>query len=99
MASSEEIRGLLAEVERAGVTSEGEITDSTRAKLLAASRKLTDALEGIEDQVWRLALLPTIHSCALVAWQCHLLGPWPRETMTARELAAHLEVDQLLIGE
>lgn len=99
MASSDEIRKLLVEVEQAAGPSGGEITDSTRAQLLAASRKLTAALEDPEEQVWRLTLLPTIHSCALVAWQCRLLGPWPKEIMTTSELAAHLKVDELLVGK
>jgi hypothetical protein len=99
MTNSAEIRKLLAEVGRASITSEGEIIGSTRAQLLAASRKLTAALEDVEDQVWRLTLLPTAHSCAIAAWKCHLLGPWPKETMTAAELAAHLKVDQLLVGQ
>jgi hypothetical protein len=99
MADAQTIRKLLADINQDSVPSSGEIASDVRGRLLAAAKQLVAALQDVEEEAWRFALSPSAHSCALLAWKCNLLGQWPKETMTCAELATHLNVDQLLIGE
>lgn len=99
MDESHIIRKLLADLNQDSVPSSGEIPSGVRGQLLTAARQLVGVLQDQEEEAWRFALSSTAHSCALVAWNCHLLGPWPKETMSCSELATYLNADKLLIGE
>ncbi|KAL1968076.1 hypothetical protein VTN77DRAFT_2206 [Rasamsonia byssochlamydoides] len=101
--SAEHIQSLVADINRAAETYTPEVnppylsTATSRHQLLAAARKLVTALEDPEEEVWRFVLQPGAHACAIAAWQCRLLAPWPKERMTAAELAGHVNVDQVLV--
>jgi len=105
--ANDTIQGLIAEINHsaAAFTSANlQVLDSdssaaSRKQLLAAARNLTAVLEDSEDDVWRFAFTPAVHSIALVAWQRNLLGPWPKGRMSATELADHTGIDAVLIGE
>lgn len=107
MAESE-VQSLITEVNRAAdayaATSsrpcEPRVSTATpRHALLKAAKKLVNAIEDPEEEVWRFVLQPTAHACAIAAWNCNLLAPWPKERMTAKELAEHVKADQVLVGE
>lgn len=105
MATPEHIQTLLADINRAAETytpsagGERWSTSSSRHKLLTAARKLVAALEDSEEEVWRFVLQPGAHACAIAAWQCRLLAPWPKERMTVAELAGHANMDAILASE
>lgn len=106
MSTPEHIKTLLADINRAAesytpsaASAEYWSTSSSRHQLLAAARKLVAALEDPEEEVWRFVLQPGAHACAIAAWQCRLLGPWPKERMTVAELAEHANVDAILVSE
>lgn len=74
-------------------------TNNPRHKLLAVAKKLVTALEDPDEEMFRFALQPCAHSCALAAWECGILNTWPKERMASRELAGYVKADYILIGE
>ena len=74
-------------------------TDTPRDKLLTAAKNLVTALEDPDEEMYRFALQPCAHACAVVAWQRDILSPWPKERMTSKELAAHAHADPILVGK
>ena len=106
MAFPEEIRSLLAEVNTAvqnyspsNGASVHQSTATPRHKLLTAAKKLATALEDPEEEAWRFALQPAAHVCAISAWQCGILTPWSKKSMSSAELASQCNADQVLVGE
>lgn len=106
MAFPEEIRSLLAEVNTTAQNyrpSSGaaahQSTATPRHKLLAAAKTLVTALEDPEEEAWRFALQPAAHVCAISAWQCGILAPWSKKSMSSAELASQCNADQVLVGE
>jgi hypothetical protein len=74
-------------------------TATSRHGLLAAARALVASLEDPEEEAWRFLLQPNAHACLISAWQCGILSLWPKEAMTAKELAAQANADEKLVGE
>jgi hypothetical protein len=104
MDTSEYIHSLVTNINHAAETYTPVDAPSTapttpRHELLAAAKKLVAALEDPEDEVWRFVLQPGAHACAITAWQCQLLAPWPKERMTAAELAEHGKIDRVLVSK
>jgi len=100
MAIADRIRGLLADVNQASEAALSQPSSyDARRKLLLATKKLSATLEEPEEAAWRFALAPAGHACGIVAWECGLLKPWPKETMTIKELSAMTKADEALLGE
>ncbi|KAH6672060.1 S-adenosyl-L-methionine-dependent methyltransferase [Halenospora varia] len=60
---------------------------TSKNDLLTAAKALVSALQDPDEEVWKFLLQPGAHACAIAAWKCGILAPWPKEIMTAKELA------------
>jgi hypothetical protein len=74
-------------------------TATSRHSLLAAAKELVVSLEDPEEEAWRFLLQPCAHACLTSAWQCGVLDQWPKDVMTAKELAVKANADERLVGK
>jgi hypothetical protein len=108
MSSSGEISTLVEQVNAAAQAYSSPISDSSltfqstatsRHSLLAAAKALVTSLEDPEEEAWRFLLQPCAHACLISAWQCGILDQWPKDVMTAKELAINVNADERLVGK
>jgi hypothetical protein len=108
MSSSDEISTLVEQVNAAVQAYSSPILDASltfqstatsRHSLLAAAKSLVTSLEDPEEEAWRFLLQPCAHACLTSAWQCGILNQWPKDVMTAKELAEKANADEKLVGE
>ena len=104
MSFSDELPSLLSNVQAAGEALLGSQFDSEgvvdqRRKLRDAAQRILAAVEPAQERAWRFSLAPAANASASAAWQKGILGPWPKETMTSKDLAEKYQVDQKLVGK
>ena len=108
MFSSGEISTLVEQVNAAAQAYSSPISDASltfqstatsRHPLLAAAKALVTSLEDPEEEAWRFLLQPCAHACLISAWQCGILDQWPKDVMTAKELAVKANADERLVGK
>ncbi|KAH8651839.1 S-adenosyl-L-methionine-dependent methyltransferase [Tricladium varicosporioides] len=72
-------------------------TSTAKNDLIASINALLSALSNPDEEVWKFLLQPGAHACAISAWRCGILAPWPKESMTAKELSEMLRVNEKLV--
>lgn len=66
--------------------------------LSRAAEQISDFLKPVEERIWMFIFQPSAMACAVVAFNCGLLAPWPKPRMRAEELAVLTEADEKLIS-
>jgi hypothetical protein len=62
------------------------------------AEQLSDLLKPVEERIWMFIFQPSAIACANIAVSCGLLAPWPKATMSAKELADLTNADEKLIS-
>jgi hypothetical protein len=70
----------------------------TKAQLRIAALELIAATQAPHEAAIGFALQNAVHPCYRTAGDCGILSKWPKETMSAKELADLSGADYRLIG-
>jgi hypothetical protein len=69
-----------------------------KAQLSAVALELSRAVQLPHEAATLFAMHNAVHPCFRAAGDCGILSSWPKETMTASELANKTGADVVLIG-
>lgn len=88
---TESYKALSADPARAG--------PKEKAQLRSAALELIGATQAPHEAAIGFALQNAVHPCYRAAGDCGILAKWPKETMSAKELADMSGADERLVGE
>jgi hypothetical protein len=70
-----------------------------KAQVRSTALELVSTIQTPEETAMAFATSNSVYSCYRAAGDCGILTPWPKETMTAQELADKTGADIILIGK